>query len=70
MLLVPYASKKAMKETIGQKLRHTETSMFGMEYKRDGVLTVAHRPYVDIGDGGREFFARVTMSDGRITKVE
>ena len=70
MMLVPYESKKALKLCAGQSLRFTETSMFGAEYVPNGAFTVAHRPAVAKGDGGREFFARVTMSDGKIAKVE
>ena len=70
MMLVPYASKKAMKECVGKRLRFTETSLFGPEYKSTGSFTVAHRPQLDKGDGGREFFAKVTMKDDLIVKVE
>lgn len=69
MILVPYASKKAMKLEVGKPLRYTETSAFGAEYKSDGTFAVAHRPSIDPGDGGREFFAEVTMRDGLIAKV-
>lgn len=70
MMLVPYESKKAMKLCVGKALRYSETSMFGEEYKADGRLTVAHRPAVERGDGGKEFFANVTMKNGLIAKVE
>ena len=46
MLLVHYASKKAMKEAIGSPLRYTETSIFGPEFSPDGWLTVAGRPHL------------------------
>jgi hypothetical protein len=68
-MLVHYPTKKDLKANIGKPLRYTETSMFGEEYRADGVLTVAHRPRLD-GGKGREFFARVTMKDGIIAKVE
>ena len=68
-MLVPYESKKALKLCIGKPLRYTETSMFGEEYKANGSFTVAHSPAVQKGDGGREFFATVTMKDGLIAKV-
>ena len=64
---VDYASKKALKASIGEPLRYMETSMFGAEYRDDGILTVARRPHMQ--GGGREFFARVTMEDGIIVKV-
>lgn len=70
MMLVPYESRKAMKLCIGQALRFTETSMFGAEYKTNGSFCVAHRPAVSRGDGGREFFAQVTMREGLIEKIE
>ena len=66
-LVVNYPSKKNLKECIGQPLRYTETSLFGPEYRTDGVLTVANRPHIT--GLGREFFAQVTMRDGQIVKV-
>ncbi len=66
-LVVNYPSKKNLKECIGQPLRYTETSLFGPEYRSDGVLTVANRPHIT--GLGREFFAQVTMRDGQIVKV-
>lgn len=68
MMIVHYESKKALKAAIGQPLRYTETSLFGPEYQENGTLTVARRPHLQ--GGGREFFARVTMRDGKIAKVE
>ncbi len=66
-LIASYKSKKELKASIGQPLNYIETSFFGLEYKGDGVLTVANRP--QITGIGREFFARVTMKDGKIEKV-
>ena len=68
MLIFNYDSKRALKECIGQKLRYTETSMFGAEYKPDGVLTGANRPHIT--GRGREFFANVTLKDGVIIQVK
>ena len=68
MLVFVYKSKKEMKENIGKPLEYIETSMFGAEYLSDGVLTGANRPHIT--RIGREFFARVTMRDGLIAKVE
>jgi hypothetical protein len=68
-MLVHYQTKKELKANIGKPLRYGETSMFGRQYSDNGVLTVAHRPHMD-GGKGREFFARVTMKDGLIAKVE
>ena len=67
-MLVHYDTKKALKAAIGEPLRYSETSVFGAEYTSDGTLTVAHRPHMT--GRGREFFARVTMRDGKIIKVE
>ena len=66
-MVVRYESKKKLKEAVGQRLRYIETSMFGPEYKDNGVLTVANRPHIT--GMGREFFAQVTMKDGLIQKV-
>ena len=66
-MIALYPSKKVLKEAVGQRLKYQETSMFGDEYKPDGVLTVANRPHIT--GMGREFFAQVTMKDGIIQKV-
>lgn len=68
MMIFLYPSKKALKEAIGQPLKYRETSLFGPEYKTDGVLTGSNRPQIT-GIKGREFFANVTMVAGKITKV-
>jgi len=62
-----YESKKQLKENIGKRLKYIETSMFGNEYRPDGMLTGANRPHIT--GIGREFFANITMKDGIITKV-
>lgn len=67
-LIVNYPSKKKLKECIGEPLSYTETSLFGPEYRPEGTLTVANRPHIT--GLGREFFAQVTMSDGRIERVK
>ena len=67
MLLAYYPSKKDLKAAIGQTLKFEETSMFGAEYKSNGVLTVANRPHMT--GMGREFFAQVTLENGVIAKV-
>ena len=66
-MIVLYPSKKVLKENIGQRLRYQETSVFGPEYRSNGVLTVANRPHIT--GMGREFFAQVTMKDDVIVKV-
>lgn len=68
MILLNYATKKELKAAIGERLKYTETSMFGPEYTSNGVITGAHRPAIQ--GYGREFFARVTIEDDIITKVE
>ena len=68
MLVFVYPSKKALKESVGKRLNHIETSVFGAEYLPDGWLTGANRPHIT--RQGREFFARVFMRDGFIAKVE
>jgi hypothetical protein len=67
MIIFNYPSKKVLKENIGYQLNFIETSLFGEEYRRDGVLTGANRPHIT--GQGREFFANVTMKDGLIHKV-
>lgn len=64
MLAASYPTKKALKDAVGQRLRHVETSMFGVEYRPDGVLTVVGpSPQV------RKWYAQVTMENGLIKKV-
>lgn len=66
-MIARYASKKDLKAAVGQRLKYQETSMFGEEYRSNGVLTVANRPHIT--GMGREFFAQVTMKDDLIVKV-
>ena len=68
MIVFNYPSKKVLKENVGQPLQYIETSMFGDEYVSDGQLTGANRP--NITGRGREFFATVTMSGGKIAGVK
>ena len=51
MLIANYPSKKNCKENIGKPLNYIETSLFGAEYKADGVLTVANRPHITLMAG-------------------
>ena len=67
MLIFNYPSKKVLKENIGKSLNYIETSIFGAEYLSDGVLVGANRPHIT--GIGREFFAEVSMQDGKIVKV-
>ena len=66
-MVVRYDSKKDLKAAVGQRLKYIETSMFGPEYRSNGVLTVAGRPHIT--GMKREFFAQVTMKDDIIQKV-
>lgn len=68
MIVFNYPSKKVLKENVGQPLQYIETSMFGDEYVSDGQLTGANRPHIT--GRGREFFATVTMSGGKIAGVK
>jgi len=68
MIIFNYPSKKALKESVGQPLDYIETSLFGEEYRSDGILTGANRPHIT--GQGREFFANVTMENGKIKSVK
>lgn len=68
MLIACYPSKKECKASIGKPLKYIETSMFGEEYKANGVLTVANRPHIT--RLGREWFGNITMKDGVIVAVK
>ena len=64
MMAANYPTKKALKESVGERLRYEETSMFGPEYRADGKFAVVGpSPYQ------RKWFAQVTMKDGLIAKV-
>jgi hypothetical protein len=67
-MIFNYPSKKELKAAIGQPLRYTETSLFGAEYKPDGMITGANRPHIT--GKGREFFAQVYMQNGLIKSVK
>lgn len=67
-MIAPYHSKKELKNNIGKRLKYIETSLFSPEYKSNGVIYVSNRPHI-IGFG-REFFAKVTMENDLIKKVE
>jgi hypothetical protein len=64
-LAVHYPTKKALKESVGQRLKFTETSIFGAEYKANGTIYV-----VGPTPESRKFFAKVTMKNDLIEKVE
>jgi hypothetical protein len=59
-----YATKKALKESIGKRLQYTETSFFGPEYQPNGSnVLVGPDAYT------RKWFAKVECQDGIIVKV-
>ena len=68
MLILNYKSKKELKSNVGKTLNYTETSMFGDEYKPNGVVVGSNRPY-STNNEGREFFAEVTLKKNLIKKV-
>ena len=61
-----YKTKKALKsEGIGKSPGFIETSMFGAEFKGDGVYcVVGPTPYI------RTWFASITVKGGVISKVQ
>ena len=68
MLILNYKSKKELKSNVGKTLNYTETSMFGDEYKPNGVVVGSNRPY-STNNEGREFFAEETLKNNLIKKV-
>lgn len=68
-MLALYPSKKDLKASVGKSLMYRETSAFGPEYKDTGTFTVAGRPHMT-PIVKREFFATVTMVDGKIRRVD
>ena len=68
MLVLDYPTKKSLKESVGQTLRYTETSIFGEEFMADGVIFGSNRPHLT--GHKREFFAKVTMRGGKIADVD
>ena len=59
------STKKALKESIGERLRYAEISVFGPEYTKNGDMTVVGPSLYD-----RKWYATVTMENGIITKVK
>lgn len=64
MMAALYPTKKALKESVGQRLKYRETSMFGAEFTPNGRFAV-----VGPSEYQRKWFAQVTMVDGLISKV-
>ena len=67
-MIVLYPTKKELKDSIGEPLKYRETAMFGNEYKSNGSFSGCNRPHIT--GFQREFFARITMVDGKISRVE
>ena len=61
-----YPTKKALKESVGKRLRYVETSMFGSEYRENGKFCVVG----PCAHTNRKWYAEVTMKDGLIEKVK
>ena len=70
MLVLDYPTKKELKTKVGKELEFLETSIFGSEYPDGGTGTVygSNRPHIT--GHKREFYAKVTLADYLITKVE
>ena len=68
MMILDYPSKKDLKANIGNALKYQETSMFNAEYKPTGTFLGCNRPHIT--GHKREFFASVTMQDGKIQGVK
>ena len=66
MMGASYPTKKALKESIGKRLRYVETSLFGPEYRESGhFCVVGPCAYTN-----RKWYAQVTMKDGLIAAVK
>jgi hypothetical protein len=66
MMGATYKTKKELKENIGKELRYQETSIFGSEYKSDGVFcVVGPDAYTN-----RKWYASVTMENDIIKAVK
>ena len=63
MIILHYKTKKELKESIGKHLKYTETSPFGNEYLSNGSCVGTNHPK-------RSWFAKVTMKNDLIAKVE
>jgi hypothetical protein len=60
-----FKTKKELKAAVGQVPEFIETSFFGVEYKGDGsYVVVGPCPYT-----ARNWYAKITVADGRIAKV-
>ena len=67
MILLKYPTKKELKNSIGEKLRYSETSIFGQEDQANGTICGCNRPHLT--GYKREFFAQIEMVNGKIASV-
>ena len=65
MIAANYKTKRKLKASIGKTLEYQETSLFGLEFKPNGKF-----PVVGPSPTKREWYAEITMIDGKISKVE
>lgn len=70
MIIVRYASRTELISCIGEYLKYEETNVKRKCYREDGDITVSNRPSVTGSSNLPEFWAVVTMKDGRIHKVQ
>ena len=68
MMVLLYPTKKELIAAVGQPLKYQETSIFGDEYRFNGTFCGCNRPHLT--GFKREFFAEVTMQDGKIAKIK
>lgn len=64
MMAALYKTKKALKESKGQRLKYSENSIFGPEFKENGSFCVVGPSAYE-----RKWYATVTMKNGLIEKV-
>lgn len=65
MLVANYTTKGDLKGSIGKRLDYTETSLFGLEYLKDGRFRVVGPTAYN-----RMWYAEVTMRNGKIEGVK
>jgi hypothetical protein len=70
MIIVNYKSLEHLQSKIGQYLEYQETNVKRKCYNSNGSFTVSNRPAVTGNRNLPEFWAVVTMKDGKIYKVE
>ena len=70
MIIVRYSTKEELESCIGEYLKYEETNVKQKRYTPNGSFTVSNRPSVTGNRNLPEFWAVVTMKDGKINKVE